>query len=169
MFESPCLAILGHLGTTWPHLGLFSQPSCHPTSPLEASVADRRDPRTYLASFAKPLTCLKHCCLRWFRTVSHVPSSQHVTLNLALHNPKIQPKSRLKHPKIVPRSLKTAQGGPEMAPKTCANQRVNPVIICVGALVWPAGAILAPLGPILAHVCNEVVIQFRLWTPPNPI
>ena len=57
MFGCTCLAILGHLGTTWAHLGLLSLPNCHPISPLEASVADRRDPRTCLASFAKPLTC----------------------------------------------------------------------------------------------------------------
>ena len=154
---------LGPLGLSWAHLGSCLQPSCHPISPLNTFMADIKAPKLHPASLAKPSTCLIHCYLRWFSGVGHLSSLHRVTLNLALHNPKIQPKSPLKHAKIVPRSLKTAQGGPEMAPKTCANQRVNPVIICLGALVWPSWAILAPHGPILGYVRYQIAIQFRLW------
>ena len=157
------LVQLGPLGLSWAHLGSCLQPSCHPISPLNTFMADIKAPKLHLASLAKPSTCLTYryvCCVS---KACYLPSLHHVTLNFALQGPKIKPKSPLKHSKIGPRSPKIAQDGPEMAPKTCANQRVNPVIICLGALVWTSWAILAPLGPILGYFRYHIAIQFRRW------
>ena len=168
MFGSPYLAILGPPGPSWAHLGPLSQPSCHPTSPLDAFMAELRPPKPHLASFAKPSTCPKHCYLLRFSEVCYLPSSQHVTLNLTLQNPKIKPKSPPRHPKIGPRSPNLAQDDPKMTPKTCGDHLVNPVVICLGALIWLSWALLAPLGPILGHFRSQVAIQLRLWAPPWP-
>ena len=155
-------AILGPLGPSWAHLGSSLQPSCNPTSPLDAFIAELRPPKPHLASFAKPSTCPKHCYLRRFSEVCYLPSSQHVTLNLTLQNHKIKPKSPPRHPKIGPRSPNLAQDDPKMAPKTCANHWVNPGGICLGALIWLSWALLAPLGPILGHFRSQVAVQLRL-------
>ena len=143
-------------------------PSRHPTSPLDAFMSDKRAPKLHLASIAELSTCPKHCYLRRFSEVCYLPSSQHLTLNLTLQNPKIKPKSPPRHPKIGPRSPKIAQDGPKMAPKTCGNHRINPSIICLGALFWLSWALLAPLGLILGHFRSQVAKQFRLWAPPWP-
>ena len=147
MLGSPFLAILGPPGPSWAHLGPLSLPSCHPTSPLDTSMAELRPPKPHLASFVEPSTCPEHCYLRRFREVCYLPSSQHVTLNLALQNPKIKPKSPPRHPKIGPRSPKIAQDGPDMAPKTydhhCISQRGrmfgNPFLAILGPLGPPSG------------------------------
>ena len=125
-------------------------------------------PTANLASFAKPSTCPKHCYLRRFSEVCYLPSSQHVTLNLTLQNQKSKPKSPPRHPKIGPRSPNLAQDDPKMAPKTCGDHLVNPVVICLGTLFWLSWALLAPLGPILGNFRNQVAIQLRLWAPPWP-
>ena len=86
MLGSPFLAILGPPGPSWAHLGPLSQPSCHPTSRLETSMAELLAPKANLASVAQHSTCPKHYYLHGFRRICYLPSSQHVTLNLTLQS-----------------------------------------------------------------------------------
>ena len=87
-------------GATWAYVKPLSQPSRHPTSLLDAFMADTSAPKPHFASFAKPSTCTKHRCLWGFSEVRYLPSAPHVPLNLNLQNPKIQPESCPRHPKI---------------------------------------------------------------------
>ena len=57
MFGSPFLVILGLHGPFWAHPVQHSQPNCHPTSPLDTSMAEIPASKLHLASFAKPSTC----------------------------------------------------------------------------------------------------------------
>ena len=74
-----------------------------------------------LASFAKPSTCPEHCNAQRFSKVCSLPSSQHITLNLAPQNHQIKPNSPPRHHTVGPRSPKKAQDGPKMTLKTCGN------------------------------------------------
>ena len=144
MFGSACLAILGHLGPSWAHLGPCLQPSCHPTSPLDTSKSETRAPKPHFASFAKPSTCLEHCYLRWFSGVNHLSSLHHVTLSLALHNPKIQAQSYPQTPQDWPQRLQDSPRWPRNGPQNVRQSMGKSGDHMFGN---PCLAILGHLGP----------------------
>ena len=109
----------------------------------------QKSSKLHLASIAKLSTCSKHCYLRRVSEVSYLPSSQHVTLNLTLQNPKIKPKNPPRHPKIGPRSPNLAQDDPKMAPKTYGQSLSKSGSHMFGS---PYLAILGPPGPSWAHL-----------------